>query len=669
MRKPLVIGIALATGTLAVLGANLATASHSGSGSILTSSNNSRTIARTSGGSLTAPEDVNDASWSPDGCRAVFTSDAGDVATLRYNDGSNEWWVADFKPGIQRSHPTWRGTGSSVVWAEKPASDQPWQLQFTSSSYGWGTEQISPDDGRNYTHPDAGPGQLVVFQRQDDSGTGSPTGTPGIWLYDPAAGDTPEERISLVVSDGRNPALSPDGSKVAFVRSNQIFIVNIDGNNQAQRTTDGHTHDNPVWSPNGQTIAFSTGSSIATMPAAGGSETTVTGLTGKPAYEPGNSNRVVRLFGSDRFGTAIATSRSHWATAGASGDSRVPAAAVVLSRSDTFADALSGSALAAAKQGPLLMTPPTSLNAATKAEIARVLGTSAPATKTVYLLGSVGALSTAVENGIKAMGYAVKRLQGSDRFGTSIAIAKEIDTTPDLVLAATGMNFPDALAAGAAAGSYSVPGTGLSAVVILTTDTKLSTTTKAYLDSVTSNPDLLLFGIGSQAATAITPYVSKLGSDQVVPVFGSDRYLTALFTGQTFFGGEHVAGVATGTNWPDALAGGALMATLNGPVLLTPSTSATLHLTAEFLLDVECGSISTGYIFGSSGVVSASIDNQIGAWISGPAGFTKTSNPTTLAASGTIATASMSGGVAAVTVERRTPDELKVAAARIARQR
>jgi hypothetical protein len=142
---------------------------------------------------------------------------------------------------------------------------------------------------------------------------------------------------------------------------------------------------------------------------------------------------------------------------------------------------VSGAALAAAKQGPLLLTSPTTLTTATANEITRVLGQSNTA-KTVYLLGGTGAISRAIEDEL-ATRYTVKRLSGANRFQTSISIANEIDPNPSYVLAATGANFPDALSAGAAAGAYDYPGSTRTAVVVLTDDAKLPTDTKTYLDT------------------------------------------------------------------------------------------------------------------------------------------------------------------------------------------
>ncbi|MEW2384124.1 cell wall-binding repeat-containing protein [Micromonospora sp. NPDC047707] len=92
-------------------------------------------------------------------------------------------------------------------------------------------------------------------------------------------------------------------------------------------------------------------------------------------------------------------------------------------------------------------------------------------------------------------------------------------------------------------------------------------------------------------------------------------------------------GVATGINWPDALAGGALMGLLNGPLMLTPGTATDFGLDALYLLGQSAGPTREVLIFGGAGVVTDRQRDQARYWISGPLGAGFVNNPTDLAAS------------------------------------
>ncbi|WDZ86102.1 cell wall-binding repeat-containing protein [Micromonospora cathayae] len=643
--------------TALVAGAPAASASLPGSGNVLTTSNGSTSIRFYNDPSRTVlaspfDETMKHVAWSPDGSLASYVDPMGGISTLRW-DGQWGFQQVPGESGTVRESPTWRGNGASLIWAEKPAG-QSWRIRLAPSSSfkDFGNQLTPPGDSQHYRNPDGGHDHKVVFQRQADNGSGAPTGQSSVVLFD---GSKPEDEWITVVDDnGSNPALSPDGTRVAFVRNGQIIVSDLSGNSEVPVTSNAGTKDNPVWSPDGRTIAFNQGSGVATAAANGtqaASPVVVSGATGVPAYQPRKKDRAVRLFGTSRFTTAAAVSQSHWKTYGNAADTREQAGAVVLSRSDTFADALGGSALAAAKQGPLLMTPPTSLEATTQAEIQRVLAPGG----TVYLLGSPGALSTGVEDAVRALGYNPVRLAGTDRFSTSVAIANAIDPSPDLVLMATGMNYPDALAAGAAAGSYNYPGANspYSAVVILTNEAKLPDSTRTYLDGLDRSSRTLV-GIGRYAAQAAVAY----DGPDAVEVWGTSRYETALYTAWTFFSGQQHVALATGANWPDALSGGALMGVLNGPLMLTLGTATDLTFEAELLLAESAASAGNVLILGSAPVISDRQRNQAGLWISGPLGATAVSNPIDLARTGGAAARTAATGEPGL----RTPDEVAKAA-------
>jgi hypothetical protein len=92
---------------------------------------------------------------------------------------------------------------------------------------------------------------------------------------------------------------------------------------------------------------------------------------------------------------------------------------------------------------PVVDQPSTQLDSRVAAEIQRI----PPVDKPVYLLGGTGALSQAVEDQVKALGYTtVTRLAGPDRFDTALAIAIQVEQVlggpPFVVVVATGLTSP-----------------------------------------------------------------------------------------------------------------------------------------------------------------------------------------------------------------------------------
>ena len=76
------------------------------------------------------------------------------------------------------------------------------------------------------------------------------------------------------------PAISPDGSQIAFCYKGDIFIVSSNGGQARQLTSHPDYDTKPVWSPDGKTIAFSSdrkgGFDIYTVPVTGGAPRRIT---------------------------------------------------------------------------------------------------------------------------------------------------------------------------------------------------------------------------------------------------------------------------------------------------------------------------------------------------------------------------------------------------------
>ncbi|MGB6035270.1 MAG: hypothetical protein WBG42_03305, partial [Cryomorphaceae bacterium] len=55
----------------------------------------------------------------------------------------------------------------------------------------------------------------------------------------------------------RYPAISPDGSKIAFAYQGDIYTVSISGGEAKRLTIHEAYESEPIWSPDGKSLAFS----------------------------------------------------------------------------------------------------------------------------------------------------------------------------------------------------------------------------------------------------------------------------------------------------------------------------------------------------------------------------------------------------------------------------
>jgi hypothetical protein len=651
VRKSLTASAILATSVAAAAG--LVPSAEAAPGgpatSPLTTSNGTATVV-IGGQTSSFLSTVTDAAWAPDGSRVAYIDDKNQVVTAR-PDGSWPFVAAPAAAGVTRSHPTWTEGGTAIAFTEvsggsstikavqayTPSDQTPTVggiLSFLGGqTFTEGTESAVDSNGR-----------ALAFQHVDA------TNTSQVYIQDGFGRGSSGPKL---VGAGTEPTLSPDGTKVAYLvkdgaGAEQIWVAGWDGQNGKVTTaakaitTDAHDHLRPTWSPDGTRIAFENAGpaggaaiDVQSVDAAGANPKQESATPGVPAYQPLVKNKLERLSGDSRITTAISASQAAWP---ASTSAQGAASSVVLSRSDQFADALGGATLANSAFGPLLLTPTDHLESVVQTEIARVLG-PANASKTVYILGGEKALSPAVFNTVSAMGYTVKRIQGPDRYATSVEIAKQVTGTngPDSVLVATANNYPDALSAGAAASAPHGFGPPLG-VVVLTNDKTMPASTAAYLSQVAgAQVKPQVYGVGGQADSALT--TAGIAHTKVA---GQDRYQTSYLVARTFFtgfGGEgsapRNAGFATALSWPDALSGGAFMGRMGGPLILINPTQSTDPQAPpagplgdeQTWLSGWSGSIDTAYVFGGTAAVSDVAAKNSAGFISGPAGYDLVPNP------------------------------------------
>jgi hypothetical protein len=123
--------------------------------------------------------------------------------------------------------------------------------------------------------------------------------------------------------------------------------------------------------------------------------------------------------------------------------------------------------------------------------------------------------------------------------------------SPGAVFVATGHNFADALAAGAAAAS-------VGGVIVLSDGQRRAVATESYLVGV--DAAVPRFAVGGPAVQAYP---------QAEALRGATRIDTAVAVAERFFDATAVVGLATAWNFPDAVAGSTHVARHLGPVLLS----------------------------------------------------------------------------------------------------
>jgi dipeptidyl aminopeptidase/acylaminoacyl peptidase len=153
--------------------------------------------------------------------------------------------------GTHDDDPAWSPDGERIAFAREPegGDSQIWIMNHD----GTGQTQVLAVPEAGDQAPSFFPsGQRIAFMRNN-----SPT--EQIWVMD--IGSTSPTQLTFPGPDSDNsfdPAVSPDGSKIAYTRSGGIWVMNADGSNQVRLTTgpEGSSDTDPDWSPDGRRIVF-----------------------------------------------------------------------------------------------------------------------------------------------------------------------------------------------------------------------------------------------------------------------------------------------------------------------------------------------------------------------------------------------------------------------------
>ncbi len=272
---------------------------------------------------------------------------------------------------------------------------------------------------------------------------------------------------------------------------------------------------------------------------------------------------VNRLAGLDRIETAAKIALNGWPHGSDT---------VLIARSDDFPDALAGVALASKNNAPILLTSKNHLDSKTEETLLNLKPLK------VILLGGQNALGDQVEEKLREVLYWTEdfeRIAGNDRFETAALIASRFPDNNKAAIA-TGLNFPDALSLASAAGAQGYP-------LLLVGKDSLPTATQEYLKKANLHSLHVAGGEGiiSSKVLQSLAQASSVPVEQIKRLAGYDRYDTSTLILEEFYPTATKLFLATGQDFPDALAGAALAANRDTPMLLIPPSGPTENSSTE----------------------------------------------------------------------------------------
>ncbi|WP_053216154.1 cell wall-binding repeat-containing protein [Guptibacillus hwajinpoensis] len=191
----------------------------------------------------------------------------------------------------------------------------------------------------------------------------------------------------------------------------------------------------------------------------------------------------------------------------------------------------------------------------------------------------------------------VERVEGENRYETSVKISQEGWESADTVVIARGDSFPDALAGAPLAYKYDAP-------ILLTETGSLNSLVKEEIKRLGAEKVIILGG-----NSAVSNYVEfqlegmKLDVDRVE---GENRYDTAANIAALLGGSPDKAIVANGRNFPDALAIAPYAARMGYPILLTEADDIPRETNNALI------SIRDAIVVGGEQAVNKDLDDLLG---------------------------------------------------------
>lgn len=272
---------------------------------------------------------------------------------------------------------------------------------------------------------------------------------------------------------------------------------------------------------------------------------------------------VNRLSGESRADTAIEIAKAEYAG---------KVKNVILATANNYPDALSGSVLAYNLNAPVLLTGGTDRD---MQKVIDYMKSNMDTCGTVYILG------------------------GTDKYGTAVKVAESLNVhegTP--IVLVSGDNYPDALSISSEAAEMGMP-------ILLVRKDGMSDAAQNEISKIKPST-IYAIGLEGVISDSVLNKAASIANSSTIRIGGTDRYKTSIEISKYFGLSGHGVCIATGNDFPDALAGSVYAANHNVPIILAGSS-----LSDDTVNCLKSMNIAGAVIFGGEGAVNKVIEGQL----------------------------------------------------------
>jgi Tol biopolymer transport system component len=218
-------------------------------------------ISPNGGSAITLTTHARNPAWSPDGTRLAFDSSRSGDSNLYVADAHGRNVCELTNSGANEHSPAWSPDGKRLVFVLDDGLDYEldvigadgtrWRVLFKQPGYYMAAPSWSPN------------GKWIAFLFESVAGAGRGQTELDVFLIHPN-GKGLHQLTHTVGSEGA-PSWTPDGTRLLFNgrhkgRDGTVVLTLRTG--RARLLAGAASSSNPVWSPDGRTIAFARGSSI-----------------------------------------------------------------------------------------------------------------------------------------------------------------------------------------------------------------------------------------------------------------------------------------------------------------------------------------------------------------------------------------------------------------------